>query len=119
MPGGTPAPENDFAARERATGDIKEEAETDAIRKDTLYRGIMLGVVCVLFIALNVGVFYLLDRAFNADHALATCAKPPSMADRLVTPKVLMTLIGATAVQTGVGFITIVSYLFPKGRRGG
>lgn len=35
-------------------------------------------------------------------------------ADRLITPQVIMALIGATVVQAGLGFIAITSSLFPK-----
>lgn len=47
----------------------------------------------------------------------ATPPLPPE--HRLITANVVMSLIGATVVQTGIGFIAITSYLFPRRLNGG
>lgn len=91
-----------------------KEATANSMRADTTFRGWMVFAMCVLFLGLNAAVMWFLWQAFQQDVSLMT-AKPPWVAsDRLVTTNVLMSLIGATVVQTGVGFIAIVSYLFPK-----
>ena len=74
----------------------------------------MVLVVALLFVGLNTAVMLFVRDAFAHD-LVAMAAKPPMLAaDRLVTTHVLMSLIAATVVQTGIGFIAIVSYLFPK-----
>ena len=96
-----------------ATGPI-EQATAQGMRADIVFRGVMVAVVAVLFIGLNTAVMLFIRDAFAQDQ-VAMAAKPPMLAaDRLVTTNVLMALIGATVVQTGIGFIAIVSYLFPK-----
>lgn len=55
-----------------------------------------------------------IKAALAQDMALMTGSPPMAAADRLITPNVVISLIGATVVQTGAGFIAITSYLFPK-----
>jgi sterol desaturase/sphingolipid hydroxylase (fatty acid hydroxylase superfamily) len=99
---------------ERATTGRIEEATAKGLLADILYRGLMVFVVAVMFIGLNASVMWFIKEAFLHDLA-AMATKPPMLpADRLVTTNVLMSLIGATVIQTGIGFIAIVSYLFPK-----
>ncbi|MET3109573.1 hypothetical protein AAKU67_004492 [Oxalobacteraceae bacterium GrIS 2.11] len=91
-----------------------ETAKARSITADTWFRGVMVLVVCGIFIWLNWNVMSFLRAAFAQDN-LNLIAKPPIPAsDRLITSNVVMTLIGATVVQTGVGFIAVMSYLFPK-----
>lgn len=98
---------------ERISGAI-EEATAQGMRADIWYRGLMLGVVALIFIGLNAAVMWFIRDAYLHDLA-GMAAKPPLLAsERLVTTNVLLSLVGATVVQTGVGFIAIVSYLFPK-----
>jgi len=91
-----------------------EEATADSLRADIKYRGLALAVVLALFAGLNYAVMAFLSEAFHSDITRMAAQPPMPPADRLVDSKVLMALIGATAVQTGVGFVTIVSSLFPK-----
>lgn len=96
-----------------ATGPI-EQATAQGMRADIWFRGGMVFVVAILFIGLNANVMWFIRDAFHQD-LVGMAGKPPLLpADRLVTTNVLMSLIGATVVQTGIGFIAIVSYLFPK-----
>ncbi|PRC91437.1 hypothetical protein [Solimicrobium silvestre] len=91
-----------------------EEAQARSLTADMIFRGIMVVVVCVIFSWLNWNVMSFVREAFASDNA-GLIAKPPMLpADRLITPNVVMAMIGATVVQTGIGFIAIMSYLFPK-----
>jgi len=54
------------------------------------------------------------NHALAQDLAQMAATPPMAAADRLITANVVMSLIGATVVQTGIGFIAITSYLFPK-----
>ncbi|HLL18704.1 MAG TPA: hypothetical protein VK439_07975 [Rubrivivax sp.] len=90
------------------------DATARGIRADIKFRGVMVGVMCLLFLGLNGAVMLVLYLAFQADMTLLQRTPPLPAADRLVTANVLMALIGATVVQTGIGFVSIVSYLFPK-----
>ena len=89
-------------------------ARADSMRADTKSRGRMVVIVCVIFFLLNAAVMWLIYYAFAQDSVRMAAQPPMPASDRIVTANVLMSLIGATAVQTGVGFIAIVSYLFPK-----
>ncbi|WP_061301625.1 hypothetical protein [Janthinobacterium agaricidamnosum] len=81
---------------------------------DMWFRGCMVAVVCGIFIWLNMGVMSFIRDAFAHDSARMLASPPMPAADRLITSNVVMALIGATVVQTGIGFIAIMSYLFPK-----
>jgi len=101
---------------EEAVGNLTglEKAHALSITADTWFRGVMVLVVCGIFIWLNWNVMSFVRAAFAQDN-LNLVAKPPIPAsDRLITSNVVMTLIGATVVQTGVGFVAVMSYLFPK-----
>lgn len=85
-----------------------------SVAADMWFRGAMVFVVCGVFIWLNAGVMGFVRDAFTNDSTHLLANPPMAAADRLVTSNVVMALIGATVVQTGIGFIAIVSYLFPK-----
>ncbi|WP_300756058.1 hypothetical protein [Janthinobacterium sp.] len=91
-----------------------ETATARSITADMWFRGCMVAVVCGIFIWLNMGVMSFIRDAFAQDNAMMTASVPMPSADRLITSHVVMALIGATVVQTGVGFIAIMSYLFPR-----
>jgi len=93
---------------------VIDQARAVALRADIWFRGIAVVVVCLIFIGLNWAVMSFVHDAFANDVARMAAQPPMASADRLVTTSVLMSLIGATVVQTGVGFIAIMSYLFPK-----
>lgn len=100
--------------------EAKERAIVFGMYADTWSRIGMVIVMALIFIGLNWRVVGFLQDAFNADIRMLE-SKPPTLtaADRLVTPNVLMTLLGATVVQVGVSIAAIVSYLFPKNDGGG
>ena len=98
----------------RRISDPIGDATAHGIRADVKFRGIMVGVMCLLFLGLNGAVMLVLYLAFQADMTLLQRTPPLPAADRLVTADVLTALIGATVVQTGIGFVSIVSYLFPR-----
>lgn len=93
-----------------------EEATARSIAADMWFRGFMVLVVCGIFIWLNMRVMSFVHEAFIHDVQRMVATPPMLAADRLITSNVVMTLIGATVVQTGVGFIAVMSYLFPKNR---
>lgn len=66
-----------------------------------------------LFVRLNASLFAGIAFIVFLDAWLihAGLAKP---GDRIVSSQVLMTLIGATAVQLGLGVAAMVAYLFPR-----
>ena len=75
----------------------------------------MVVVIAAIFIWLNWEVMRLVSRAFDQD--MQMMQKFPQTfkpSDRVVTPNVFMSLIGATVVQVGIATVAIVSYLFPK-----
>lgn len=82
-----------------------------------LLRGLMALVLVVLFVAINYQVWQLIVRAFTSDVDLLR-SRLILPDQRLVTDKVLMTLITATAVEVAVGVAAVVSYLFPGGQKG-
>lgn len=94
-----------------------EQATARSINADMWFRGLMVTVVCGIFIWLNTGVMAFVREAFAHDSARMIAVPPMPAADRLITSNVVMALIGATVVQTGVGFIAIMTYLFPKRTR--
>ena len=101
---------------EKKIGDLIMQATADGMRADIWFRGAMVVVVAVLFIGLNSAVLFLIHTAYAQDVADLAAKPPMPLSGRLVTTNVLLALIGATVVQTGAGFIAIVSYLFPKKR---
>lgn len=94
-----------------------EQATALSITADMWFRGLMVLAVCGIFIWLNTGVMSFIREAFAHDSARMVATPPMPSADRLITSNVVMTLIGATVVQTGIGFIAIMTYLFPKRTR--
>ena len=98
--------------------DDLRQAYIEALRADTEARKRVVKATTIIFVVLNVLVVAFLAWAFFEDIELMT--RSPQVlkpVERLVTPNVLMTLIAATVVQTGSGFLAIVSYLFPKGKQ--
>lgn len=91
-----------------------ETATARSITADMWFRGCMVAVVCGIFVWLNMGVMSFIRDAFAQDNAMMKASRLMSSTDRLITSHVVMALIGATVVQTGVGFIAIMSYLFPR-----
>jgi len=71
----------------------------------------------MIFLGMNGGIYLLVLAAAIADgwflHTGAIKA-----AERLVDTKLLMTLVGATAVQLGAAYVVIVRYLFPDKKNG-
>lgn len=98
---------------EQKIGGTLENAQAASIKADIWLRIGMAAVVALIFIGLNWAVMGFIRDAFAQDVAVKATGN-----DRLVTTEVLMALIGATVVQTGVGIVAILSYLFPK-RSGG
>ncbi len=100
--------------------EAKERAIVFGMYADTWSRIGMVVVMALIFVGLNWRVVGFLQDAFAADIRMLE-SKPPTLtaADRLVTPNVLMTLLGATVIQVGVSIAAIVSYLFPKNNNGG
>jgi len=90
-----------------------EGAKRASILWDIGLRAFMVAVVSGIFIWLNWQVIEFVLGALALDEKMLA-AKTITPADRLVTSEVMMALIGATVIQTGVGFIAITSYLFPK-----
>jgi len=66
-----------------------------------------------VFTALNLAVITLVIWAYSKDQALIG-SKIIQPEGRLVTERVLMALIGATAVQVGVAITTMVIHFFPS-----
>lgn len=94
---------------EQKIGGTLENAQAASIKADIWLRIGMAAVVALIFIGLNWAVMGFIRDAFAQDVAVKATGN-----DRLVTTEVLMALIGATVVQTGVGIVAILSYLFPK-----
>lgn len=82
-------------------------ATTVSHLSDVNSRKLMVYWIGGLFLVLNIAAMALVLWAFCRD------AKLP-ISERLITTHVLLTLIGATIVQNGVGLIAILGYLFPK-----
>jgi hypothetical protein len=99
--------------------EAKERAIVFGMYADTWSRIAMVFVMAAIFIGLNWCVVGFLQNAFAADIRMLE-SKPPTLtaADRLVTPNVLMSLLGATVIQVGASIAAIVSYLFPKNNGG-
>lgn len=91
-----------------------ENAVARSVAADMWFRGAMVVVVCGIFIWLNAVVMNFVREAFASDKVRLLANPPMAAADRLVNANVIMALIGATVVQTGVGFIAVVTYLFPR-----
>ncbi len=91
-------------------------ARRTSILWDIAYRGFAVVVVLVLFFLLNRRVIIFIEEAFRQDVANMTGKLLMPANERLVTTHVLLAMIGATVVQTGVAVVTIISYLFPKGK---
>lgn len=95
--------------------DLAQDAITAAkarsIHADIWFRAIALLVVLALFWWLNRTVMEFVREVFASDTSGHATAAADS---RVVTSNVVMSLIAASAVQTGVGFIAIMRYLFPN-----
>lgn len=90
---------------------IDEENIKDK-RADRALRVVMAIALTILFVALNAVVVYMLFDAVQADRAMLA-AKLVQPADRLITDKVYMSLIGGTVLQVAAIVIAIARYLFP------
>jgi hypothetical protein len=69
-----------------------------------------LAILCLmvyLFVRLNNNVMELVNRAYLDD-------TKRSFDSRLITPDVIMSLIGATAAQVGISIVAIIKWLFPE-----
>jgi len=106
-------------AEEERIGNAVETATARSIRADIWLRIGMVVVVCGIFIWLNWQVIDFVKDALRLDIAQAAATPPLPPEHRLITSNVVMSLIGATVVQTGIGFIAITSYLFPRRLNGG
>ena len=107
--GGSAPAEIQLDAEAKAIGGKLEDAQVASVRADIWLRVSMAAVVAVIFIGLNWAVIGFIRDAFA--HDVASKVAP---GERLVTTELLMALIGATVVQTGVGIVAILAYLFPK-----
>ncbi len=99
---------------EQKVGNFVEAATARSITADIWLRIVMVLVVCAIFIWLNWQVMDFVKQALRTDIESMAATPPMPAGDRLITSSVVMSLIGATVVQTGIGFIAITSYLFPK-----
>lgn len=88
-------------------------ARANSIYVDIALRLLMVLVVCGIFIWLNYGVLNIVEGVMKSDKDMLI-AKQIAPSERLITSNVIMALVGATVVQTGIGFIAICTYLFPK-----
>jgi hypothetical protein len=87
---------------------LVKNASTDAALREK-----MVGELTRLFIRLNTALFAGIAAIFILDAGLLYC-RLISPSERVVSEKVVMTLIAATAVQLGIGVAAMVAYLFPK-----
>jgi hypothetical protein len=78
-------------------------------------------LLLLLFFLLNVAVVLLVWwlASFDIEMVRRMAQRPrslqvPEASLRIVTPQVLMSLIGATVVQVGASMVIIVRYLFPE-----
>lgn len=85
-----------------------KNAATDANLRIALVRDLTR-----LFVRLNAALFAGIGGIVLLEAAMIYLglAKP---SDRIVSSQVVMTLIGATAVQLGFGVAAMIAYLFPK-----
>lgn len=67
----------------------------------------ILGLMVYLFVRLNNNVMQLVNKAYLDDLSRSTD-------NRLITPDVIMSLIGATAAQVGISIVAIIKWLFPE-----
>jgi len=73
-------------------------------------RDVLIRAMTRIFTLLNGGVFLFIIAAWSAGLFDATY--------RIVDSKTVMTLIGATVVQSGIAFIAITRFLFPSSSGG-
>jgi len=111
-----PAPQLDFGSSEGAPSVSTRTIRSNLLNLDfavlILLRALMAFVLVVLFVAINYQVWQLIVQAFESDVELLR-AKVIQPDQRLVTDKVLITLITATAVEVAVCIAAVVRYLFP------
>lgn len=88
-------------------------ARANSIYVDIVLRFLMVVVVSGIFIWLNHGVLDIVAEVMKSDKEMLV-ARQITASDRLITSNVIMALVGATVVQTGIGFIAICTYLFSK-----
>lgn len=81
-------------------------------------RALLAAVLVGLFVAMNYQGWLLIAQASVSDLELLRSGviKPEQ---RLVTERVLMTLIGATAAEVAIGFAAVVHYIYPAERNQG
>ena len=100
-------------------GDVdtrRKNAEIDGINTDTKLRKWMALSLTALFLVLNGAVVWLIWRSAQIDLQMiaAGTIKP---AERLITEKVYMSLIGGTVLQVAAIVLAIARYLFPTNKR--
>jgi hypothetical protein len=88
-------------------------ADRVTLRTQYLREGVA-GAIMVLFIAANGAALYAVERLVRLDQS-NIAAHLITPADRIITNQVVMTLLGATAVQVGAIAVIIARYLFPGG----
>ncbi|MCK4343323.1 MAG: hypothetical protein KAY37_16535 [Phycisphaerae bacterium] len=121
-PGPRRDPETDAKAAKRAAHKEPSVPEREAslrmqevVRRsavvDIKLRIAFFVVIALLFITLNAVVIWLVYTLVKIDHELLTTAGVAEV-ERVVDSKVLMSLIGATAVQVGAVIFAITKYLF-------
>lgn len=106
-----------------ARGICVEEAES--LANIELRKRLAWAIITLTFV-LNIFTIGFLSFLACADHRMianAVSADPKLAFDknvgsvRLVTPQVLMSIVGATVVQVGASLFVITQYLFPKSHR--
>jgi hypothetical protein len=73
----------------------------------TFSRLAVVALMIYLFLRLNNNVMELVNRAYVDD-----IARDPER--RVITPNVIVSLIGATAAQVGISIVAIIKWLFPQ-----
>lgn len=67
----------------------------------------------VLFFLLNAAIVVMVWWSATREYAIANSLIPRANYTQIITPNVIMALVGSTVVQAGTAFLTIVKYLFP------
>lgn len=92
----------------RDLGGLVETPTEASLRKQ---RWAMIGVACTIFTVLNLVVIAIIWHQLSIENA-ALKAKTLLPTDRIVTSNVLISIIGATVIETGFAVRTIVKSLF-------
>lgn len=90
-----------------------EEIDLEKFRTLAAQQDKLIAAMIRIFAWLNGAVGLLIFLGFIVDEADMIWLGGYNAANRFVDSKVLMSLIGATVIQAGLAFITIVKYLFP------